>query len=573
MGRSRRRANRDASRGAVVLTMTAVSNQEAATESRSVRESEHTYGSNWILARPAGAYACAAAFAVVTVALGWTQRYLHDEAVFTHDLARAFLRAPTSIFFYAKAKPVLLLLYAIPSALGYSAFVVAHNLVGAATILLCIAAARRLGVRAPNVAGWLLCASLHFSIAASNGYPNSDGAFVLALALYLYAADRRTAAALVFGILPFARHELGAVTVVFGLWDFARRRDPRFLLAMISLPVAYALAGAVYQRDVLWMLHRFPLAGQLPEAIRMDRPLTAIASVRALRHMLVENAPILGVFGLAALVRRGPRFAPVQLSFAATYAFLAVGQVARFLHVDTSPRYYVAALPLLAILAAVGVSSRRESPDGADDDSWTWGIAVFIALVCATDGRDGVVLAIVVAVATAVRFGLPAARIAPAILVVASVGFVAPQFARDGGVELRQHRGYHRIVAEMRARGVAVAGTLFTDMVIARFDRHVPHGDVHLLMNDAMRLEIQQLLNPANGQRDAVLAALASIRFLYDVDGHAARRDAVYLLRDHPRMRLWRERLEGAGATVVQLRGYVACHFPAPERAGDRVPP
>src|SRR5690349_1041378 len=107
----------------------------------------------WLLADPKAGYVCATLFVLVALWAAITQRFLHDEAVFTYDQVATFYHVPIEIFFFAKGKPVLMLMYALPGLFGFQAYVIAHAFIGASAVLLVNAASRRLGLDAPNVAG------------------------------------------------------------------------------------------------------------------------------------------------------------------------------------------------------------------------------------------------------------------------------------------------------------------------------------------------------------------------------------------------------------------------------------
>ncbi|UJR84381.1 hypothetical protein [Sandaracinus amylolyticus] len=506
---------------------------------------------------PAASRAFALAYFVLVAWLALTQRYLHDEAVFTLDAARAGQHAPLALFFFQKSKPALMVLYVLPAALGVRAYVMVHATLGALAVYLVSEAARRLGFSSPNVAGWALAGSLSFTIAASNGYPNSDGAFFAALFLYLYASERRTAAAVVLGMLFFVRNELAALTLVFGAWDLYARRDLRFLAAILAVPALYGLAGALYHRDALWLYNDFPNPAGLPPEIRTWRAPTPLEALHNLRDGLLSNAPVLAVFGLAAAGARDRRLVPLLASVVAVYGVMTALQVADLLGFDSSPRYYVAALPVLAVLASAALSSDGRAP---------WIAAGVLSLLCASVLPAGAAVAAVV-VAAVVLVLLRRRELALALLGSASVALLGWQLTDDTVRERTQHLGYHELVAEMRARGLYQSGRpLYVDLPIARYDLHVPIDEVYMLANAAIAWETERYLDPRNGQRQQLMGAVAHAGLLFHPEEHEPRRDATYALRDDARTRQWREHLEAAGAVGTRVGRHWVYTFPASDQ-------
>ena len=492
------------------------------------------------------AAALAVAYFAVAASLAVSQRYLHDEGVFTLDQARLFWRAPLPVFFLLKAKPPLVALYALPAALGVDAFLLVHAAIGALAVYLAAAAARRAGLAAPNVAGWALAASASFTIGVSSGYPNTDGAFFLALFLYLYYADRRLLAAVALGVLPFVRHELAAVTAAFAGWDLVTRRDARFAGAVLLFPALYGLGGAVYHGNPLWLVTDFPNPGALPGAIRVFRAPSPLEALASLRRALAANAPSLSVFGVAAFARPERRLAPVYVAAALAYVGMTALQVGGVLGFDTSPRYYLAPLPLIALLAAAALGRPATARS-------TWLVAALLALLVAPAGAPAAAAAVAVLAAYALAVWQRRRRLAVAALVLASLPLLGWQLADEGVREREQQRAFSDLVDRMRAEGLYDGGPLYTDFVIARYDRDVAGADVHLIVNAATRWEAERNL----GDRLAALtAASEDIGILLDPEAHEVQSGAVYALKAEERMGLWRERLEAAGAERARIGDY-----------------
>jgi hypothetical protein len=282
----------------------------------------------------------ALAFFILCAAFAARLSFLHDEGIFSFDLAAALPRAFFPMLFFVKAKAPIVLLYALPAQLGLKTFLVAHAAVAAGAVVLTAEAARRMALN-PLIAAATLATSIGFVVAGASGFPNGDGAFFLALFLWLHATNRRTAAGLVLGMLPFARYELAFAALVFVVFD------RRLLLWALVFPAVYLAAGAVYHHDPLWLAHSFSNFTQ-PDEIRRYQVPSARDLVKFVAASLAVNVSLLGVLGFAA-GRRQPR---ILVAAAGTYILLIAFAGLNWFGVDRSLRYHVAPLPLVALLAA-----------------------------------------------------------------------------------------------------------------------------------------------------------------------------------------------------------------------------
>ena len=90
--------------------------------------------------------------------------FLHDEGLFSYDIACAARGDFMTMLFVMKAKPLLVALYTVPAIAGVRVFLVLHAAVAASGIILVSEAARSLGARWPGLAGWALAASIPIRI-------------------------------------------------------------------------------------------------------------------------------------------------------------------------------------------------------------------------------------------------------------------------------------------------------------------------------------------------------------------------------------------------------------------------
>ncbi len=332
----------------------------------------------------AAAYFCVAGVA----ALQW-RGLVDDEGYYTWLMARVLWAEPLATGFYLKCHPFLSAAYALPSRLGWPAFLVAHVLVAALTVWLIGRVAERLGGRG-WVASAIVAVSPTFFVCATAGQSNVDGIAILALALYGYTGRGRAAAtlaglAMVAGLLgrfEFAPLFLGflAHAAFHGRW--------RVVAAAAAGGLAYWLGGAVYHGDLAWplelpptLLWPMPYHGALFESQRLAWshlgevalmlasvtpfwPVLAAAHWRALPDLARWCA---GLLGLAALLMVG---------------LPAVGGVGYFPHID---RHFLVVLPLLAIWAGF---ARAPSPLAASPARRRVAAALAVAAVAASIGAN-----------------------------------------------------------------------------------------------------------------------------------------------------------------------------------------
>lgn len=505
--------------------------------------------------RPAGALACALGFFAVSAALAMKLRFHHDEGLLTFDFARGLLREPLALVFFVKAKPVLLALALLPSAIGLRAYLLAHAAMAAGAVYLASAAARHLRVTSPNVAGWVLATSFSFTVAASNGYPNAGGCFALSLFLYLYLSGRRLPAALVLGALPFARNELAPVTLIFLALDVIEHRSLRFVLATLSFGAIYGAASGVYHGDPLWLYSGYPDPQGLPPKLRLYQTPTVIEAAQNLRQALLDNSPLLVAFGLFGVSLRDRRIAAVFASMIAIYFAMTAFQIIGVLGFDTSPRYYVAPLPLLALTAAWALSP-------AERPSVGWWAAPAIAATSALTGAIGAVFTAIAGLASALFLGAHLRKLAECLLLAGAIGIVAAELASERSHERRPHLRTHELVDAMRREGIYRGQPLYTDDYAARYDLDAGLGETHVLVNQTIDWELRYDTNPRNGQYEKMVRALEAQRLIFDPARHAVRRDAVYVLEDQERTKAWRARIEAEAPSVARIGDHFVYSWP-----------
>ncbi|APR79825.1 Hypothetical protein A7982_05172 [Minicystis rosea] len=486
-----------------------------------------------------GAIGVAVVSFAITAFFAARLRYFHDEGLFTLDQVRIAHHELLATFFFIKAKPLLVLLYYLPAKLGLFGFLFTHAAVAALGVYFVSRAAAHLEIGHPNIAGLTLATSVTMAIAASNGVPNSDGATLLCLSLFLYFSGRRGLAAVALGALPFLRHELAPVTLLFLAWDVRERRDVRFLAAATVFPVAYWILGCLYFGSPLWLVTLFPNSQGVPEAIKTWHPPSLAAVVDNLRGALVMGSPMLAATALFGVFRRNRASILLFVTTIVIYGAMSAFQMIGVFGFDSSPRYYLAPMPLLALLAASALSSPLRF-------RWVPGIALAL-IALPTPLR--IVVAVTGLFAAAGAFARSREAVSAILVAGSSALFVA--LAGQSGREIEQHAANHRLMAALAESGVFHGQPLFTTSYLARDDRCAGASDAYLLVNQAMEYETRSL-SDRNGQIERVYRA-GALEHIVSLRDHVIRRDALYAVADRPRNAAWRGLLEASNPRRTQV--------------------
>ncbi len=496
-----------------------------------------------LLASPRAAAALAFAYFIAAVLVG--PHFLHDEGLFTFDFARALSSEFASVFFFHKAKPVLVLLYALPARLGgLHGYLWAHAAFAALAVYLAARSASFLGAAWPNIASLTMITAVAYLVTGANGIPNVDGAVALTIYVYLTLSGKRRAAAVVLGLLPFVRNELLPSAALFFAVDLLRvlrtdQRPWRNAAARIALtatfPLAYAIAGAVYHGDLLWLPHLAVNPNTLPLAAKdwvppqpSEFPAYALRSY-SLHAPLLSGFVVLGM--LRALRHRHHPALVLSAVVCLIYGLITLLQITQLHGTNLSLRYHVLGLPLVAILAAYGLS--RPSEELGKETRATG------------PTRRG-------------------SRV-PLALVLLVLGNLIIQGASLTNADLHfswQHRETHAIMETLRARGIYRGQALFTDIYAARFDDCAGIREASLLANDAMVFELNAGITHESGQREGIYRALHEQGFVLSPGEHEIRKDAIYIIDDHSRMAPWRALIDAAEPTNLRIRNRIVSYWP-----------
>jgi len=528
----------------------------------------------WLLVAPGAAWALAGAWAALGIAWGLGDRFLHDEGLLAWCFARMVGDEPAAVLFWQKSRPVLALWQAPVAALGYQAQIVAHVVVAALAIPLVAAVARALGQRLPNLAGLVVALSPLWLACAAAGVSNSDATTGLALALFLWKVRGRPGlAGALLGALLLVRSEVAVF--VGGLGLAALCGGPRRLwLAAPTVPLLYAIAGAIYHRDALWMLH-------YPPALPSPPPATPLFGEHGYAAGLAETAMALlalspGIVLLAGLgPRRLPGFERLAMGLALCYVAAIRGMPALgIFNFDDSPRYLLPCLPFVALAIGRGLEGW---PSGQDHGPWIdaalfGGLALGLA-IAAEGGPAAPLWAVAAAAAMLALARAGAGRAALAGLVVAG-GAGALLLLPATRLELAELRPEMMAVETWleghveEARGRPLVTNL--PVLKARLERRgVATGGVVFLLRADQEHEVEVLSDPANGQRAALWRALEGNFYGAPlrpgaVERSLAGREALFVLVDDPRLdstlppKVWWPRMEelfaAGGTTIARVR-------------------
>jgi hypothetical protein len=494
----------------------------------------------WLLALLALAFG-------VPAALG--DHYLGDEGLLSWCFAAMLREEPLAVFFWLKSRPPLALLQAPFADLGARAHAVMHVLLGAFALPMLAAVARAAGQRSPNLAPTLLLLSPLWLACGPAAVSNSDALTGLVLVLYLWRVRGRPAVAgALLGALVLIRAELVIVAVGLALVALvAKRGSPdrarSLALAAPLLPALYALAGALYHGDLLWPL-RYPPALAAPPAVGLFHAHGYAGSLGDAALALLALCPFIVLFpGLRA--SRLPPFERLAALLVLLYLLAIRGLPALGLfNFDSSPRYLLPCLPLLALALARGLEGWPQGQDHGRSATLALAAALLTGHHIAQSGGGPALLLAVAAAALAlllVRAGPRLARLAlPGLLLGAALALPAllPATRLQLRPELPRIEAHLLATPELQSDRIIVTNIAVLGLRLARRGLRPP--DLFLLHLDQVH-EIDALTAAANGQRRAIWSALQR-RFYApplrpaDVDRQLSGRRVLFILADDPRL-------------------------------------
>ncbi|MEZ4655399.1 MAG: hypothetical protein R3E12_17860, partial [Candidatus Eisenbacteria bacterium] len=245
-------------------------------------------------------------------------------------------------------RPAAMLLYALPSQLGYGTVEVTTALVATATCWLAIGVARRLGEPQPLWAGLLTGLQPFFVLLSFSVLTEPLAALLLVASLERALAGKWKQSALWAALLPLARLELLLVSVVWSVWYLRRRAWSALLILPLGI-LLWHLAGWMTGGDPLYLAHQV--------FVDRERVIAAPGFLHYARGTIFVLGPVVFFFAALGLVRA---FAESEVRWIAT-AFVVM-----FVYYSWSAwqsgslqsgghlRHLVALAPLAGVLAARG---------------------------------------------------------------------------------------------------------------------------------------------------------------------------------------------------------------------------
>ncbi len=508
---------------------------------------------SFLLADPRAVALITAAYVLAGIAMLYSDFALNNEGLIIHYTGIwAWMDFP-AVFFVQKAKPVLSLLYALPSSGGVLWTMGAHLLLSAMALPLIADFARRLDYRLPNFAALVLGFSPIFFIGGAAGIANNDAIAGTALVLFLLARGHSLSAGVVLGCLPWIRSELALLVPI--LWLHAIWIEPnrRFALGATLFPLVYALTGAFYHRDILWLLHYPPSSPFNP-----DNPMWQGLPIgpQYFLGLVAAVTPVAGLVACLPFARLRPLERTLLFYAAVTMLLLEILPVFRIGNFGGSPRYVSQILPVLALLTARSLEVWYEG-----DRPRAWAAALAIAATAWSVTRVpelAYAAPIVVLVACTVTLAW-LRRGHAAILAATLLALAGPLLVPGTQISRQDTAAYLDPMEEwLRANGDAIEGPVYTNsQMIEAFAelRDLPLSDVRFLIAFDHQEGIDNLTNPHNGQREAILRLMEQRFYGHGVIADSLQPDdlapgTLFLLRVDRRLditlppSIWGDRLE-----------------------------
>jgi hypothetical protein len=461
----------------------------------------------------------AASFTLATLVAMLFVPATDDEGYQAFMWADALLADPLAIAFVQKAKAVGGLL-ALPGVLaGWTGYLAWHKVLAGATVLLIGQAARAQGGRG-WVAALVLATSPAFVAGAMQGHSNVQGALVAAVAIRLLVSGRRPAlAGLALGTLPWVRSEYVVFVVAAVVAEALAGRARAVLAGVLAFPVAYALAGAAYHHDLLWLVH-FPPTVAFPEAVCPEYEAIAfetwyLRDLACQATLLLPAWPLLALLSWRSSATRERTWLVTLLVTAFLLLALPFSGFAKFGH---TVRYWIVLLPFAALLldgpSAFAPAAVRNPI--APVALLLAGVAIVVA---AQPGMRfaGVLLLSgfpafhLLAARRGWRHGTAASAVLLAVGVAASLASDPPfteRLATSSSREARQVASW--LAGGDRARRAGRILTNISELALSPELRQAGlDGRTRFIAGYGVLNEMHRLLDHANGQYAAAMAAVA----------------------------------------------------------------
>lgn len=442
-------------------------------------------------------------YVIAGATLVLTDYTLNDEGLLTYYWASWARQAFVPVFFFQRVRPVLAALYMPFSAGGVHVTLIAHVMTAALAIPMIAAVARALGHRSANLPALVMTLSPLYFYGGAAGLSNTDGVVGISLVLYLLCARRRPfLAGVIGGVMPWVRPELALFSAALAVHGLLDRRDRGLVVGLASFPVFYAITGAVYHHDPIWLFHFQP---KLPaDPSNPDMWTGQVIGPQYFLEPLLAVTPIAPVIVAIRWTRLQPIERTLILYFAVVALVLNVLPVFHVGNFGTAPRLSLALLPVLALLVG------RAADLWWDNERPAFAILASMAFVTwwlATrqQSETATALLLVGNLLLIAAMGLRAgtAAVGFAVLTVAA-GPLLPirlDVARDATASY-----LGPMVDSLRAHRDLLSGPVLTNsQLLSAFAEHRLAGtDVRFVIPGEMTRDLVLLSNPGNGQREHI---------------------------------------------------------------------
>jgi hypothetical protein len=493
----------------------------------------------------AGLFAVAGLWSIVR------ETVVNDEGLLTDVFARWTALAPLPMLFFQKARPITSLLYAVPSLAGPEIMLYVHVLLAALAGPMIAASARALGMRIPNLAAFILFVSPVFLYGSAAGLSNVDGVLGITLFLYLLLARRSEwAAGVVLGCLPWVRHELAVFSMTFGVYAVLVARSRRLLLGALAFPIVYWLAGSLYHRDAIWLLHFPPsTVGPMP-----DNPISAGRHI-GFQYLLATQlfvTPAVG-FALTVDVKRLSSVECTLAVFAVTFAVLFSFLPFLRLAIEPMARHSMQTLPAIALLSTRAVETWLDG-EGPSRRLRIIASALIVIWAASLHPPAPIAVPILVMYACAAVSVRRAPKISVAAVAVgAALGLLLPLG------ELATPAYFQPVLAWLRTHRDEIRGaTIYTNAHVMPFGittAGITESHPKFIVGPDVAWELDELTNPANGQQGTIMRLAATRCYgesvmWRDISPDTISPHSMFVLTHDPRLPLilpddvWDRRLE-----------------------------
>ncbi len=304
------------------------------------------------LKSPAAIWVTSGALFVLFAALGFlSEGYFTDDDVSRYQSARIAFSHPDRLV-GLWTRPAFMILYALPSQLGYAGVEVTTALVSALTCFFTWRAAQHLDEPHPFLAAAFVAFQPLFLLLSFSGLTEPLAALFAAISLERFFAGRDKTSAFFAALIPLARLEMSLALIVWGVLFLRKKKWAAIFILPLGV-VAWNLGGALLTGDGLFLYHA---VFQERERGIIDAP----GALHYLRGVVYVFGPVLTFFlllGLPGTLRNRSRVLlwvpPVMIFAYLSYSSAQTGSL-------QSAGYYRHLVSLSPFIALIGIHGFNE---------------------------------------------------------------------------------------------------------------------------------------------------------------------------------------------------------------------